>query len=164
MQQSAAQGRREEPASKATVMVSGPRGSEAATTSSASGLGTSRLNQEASANIRQIIMTLTLLLSNSGQSDELLAYDCRNIRGSVKAYALTPQEGCWSEQPGHPVPESRDGRILWIRDGARFPIVRCKMTETAMRADCDATGRIGVWRVTPSEKQVPMSPMSCLEI
>jgi hypothetical protein len=38
------------------------------------------------------------------------------------------------------------------------------MTETAIRADCDATGRAGVWRVAASEKQVPMSPMSCLEI
>jgi hypothetical protein len=51
-----------------------------------------------------------------------------------------------------------------MRDGARFPIVPCNMTETAMRADCDATGGTGQWRVTAFEKHVPMSPMNCLEI
>ena len=51
-----------------------------------------------------------------------------------------------------------------MKDGACIPIVHCKMTETAIMADCYATDRAGVWRVAASEKQVPMSPMSCLEI
>jgi hypothetical protein len=38
-----------------------------------------------------------------------------------------------------------------MRDGARFPIVHCKMTETAMRADFDATGGMGAWKVTAFE-------------
>jgi hypothetical protein len=126
--------------------------------------GASRLSREAAANIRQIIVTLTLLLANAGQSDGLLAYDCRNVRGAVRSYALTPLEGCWMEQAQHPAPEPQNGRILWMRDGARFPVICCKMTETTMRADCDVTGRVGPWKVTTSEKQVPIGPMSCLEM
>jgi hypothetical protein len=49
-----------------------------------SAAGASRLSREAAANIRQIIVTLTLLLANAGQSDGLLAYDCRNIKGAVR--------------------------------------------------------------------------------
>jgi hypothetical protein len=79
--------------------ASGPRGQGATASGDPGGPGTSRLSREASANIRQIIMTLTLLLSNAEQTDGLLAYGCKNIRGTVKPYALTPQEGCWSEQP-----------------------------------------------------------------
>jgi hypothetical protein len=51
-----------------------------------------------------------------------------------------------------------------MRDGACFPVIRCKMTETTMRADCNAAGRAGPWKVIVSEKQVPIGPMSCLEI
>jgi hypothetical protein len=105
-----------------------------------SAAGASRLSREAAASISQIIVTLTLLLANAGQSDGFLAYDCNNVRSVVKSYALTPRKGCWMKQPQHPTPEPRDGRILWMRDGARFPVVRCKMTETMMRADCDAKG------------------------
>jgi hypothetical protein len=51
-----------------------------------------------------------------------------------------------------------------MRDGARLTIVHCKMTETAVRADCDVKGRMGVWKVIASEKQVPISPMNWLKM
>jgi len=47
-----------------------PSGCNRVQHSSASGSRTSRHSREASTNIRQIIMTLTLLLANSGQSED----------------------------------------------------------------------------------------------
>jgi hypothetical protein len=82
----------------------------------------------------------------------------------VIGYELTPQEGCWVKQPAYTTPVPRDGRIVWMRDGARFPVIRCKMTETAMQAGCDSGGRIGPWGMITMEKLVPISPRSCLEI
>ncbi len=90
--------------------------------------------------------------------------DCRNVRGAVEPYALTPQEECWWELPQFPMPEPRSGRILWMRDAAQFPVARSKMTKTVMRADCRIAGETGPWRVIAFEKQVPIGPVSCLEI
>jgi hypothetical protein len=70
--------------------------------------GASRLSREVATSISQIIVTLTLLLANAGQTDGFLAYDCNNMGGVVKGYALTPREGCWMKQPLHPTPEPRD--------------------------------------------------------
>jgi hypothetical protein len=51
-----------------------------------------------------------------------------------------------------------------MRDGVRFPVVRCKMTETVMQADCDSGGRVGPWRMIAMEKLVLVSPRGCIEI
>jgi hypothetical protein len=51
-----------------------------------------------------------------------------------------------------------------MRDGARFPVIRCKMTETTMQAGCDSGGRVKPWRIIAMEKLVPISPRSCMEI
>jgi hypothetical protein len=152
------------PATSAPTAPSGSGVRVHMTNRSPGAAGVSRLSREAAASISQIIVTLTLLLANAGQSDGFLAYDCNNVRSVVKSYPLTPREGCWMKHPQHPTPEPRDGRILWMRDGARFPVIRCKMTETTMRADCDAVGRVRPWRVVASEKQIPIGPMSCMEI
>jgi hypothetical protein len=58
--------------------------------------------------------------------------------------------------------EQKDGRILWMRDKAQFPIVHCKMTETVMRASCDPGGGIGPWEVIEVEKLAPITPRDCL--
>jgi hypothetical protein len=68
------------------------------------------------------------------------------------------------KQPAYATPAPRDGRIVWMRDGVRFPVIRCKMTETVMQADCDSRGRVGPWRMITMEKLVPVSPRVCMEI
>jgi hypothetical protein len=55
-------------------------------------MGTSRLSREARINIQQIILTLTMLLSNARHAEEFQAYNCRDIKGAVKAYTLAPHE------------------------------------------------------------------------
>ncbi len=56
-------------------------------------------------------------------------------------YELAPREGCWVKQPVYTTPEPRDRRIVSMRDGVRFPVTHCKMTETMMQADCDPGAR-----------------------
>ena len=51
-----------------------------------------------------------------------------------------------------------------MRDGVRFPVIHCRMTETVMQADCDARGKVEPWKVIALEKQVPIGPMSCMEM
>jgi hypothetical protein len=75
-------------------------------------MGTSRLNREARVNICQIIMTLTMLLSDPRHVDGFQAYNCKWVRGTVKAYSLTPLDGCWTEQIRHPPPRHQMGRIF----------------------------------------------------
>jgi hypothetical protein len=122
------------------------------------------LSREAAASISQVIMKLTLLLANAGPTTGFLAYSCKDLRSPVIGYELTPQEGCWMKQPAYMTPMPRDGRVVWMRDGVRFPVIRCKMTETVMQADCDPGGRIGPWRMVVMEKLVPISPWGCMEI
>ncbi len=122
------------------------------------------LSREAAASISQVIVTLTLLLANAGPTTGFLAYSCEDLRSPVIGYKLTPQEGCWMKQPAYATPVPRDGRIVWMRDGVRFPVIRCKMTETVMQADCDSGGGVGPWRMITMEKLVPVSPRGCMEI
>jgi hypothetical protein len=126
--------------------------------------GASRLRREAAASISQIIVTLTLLLASAGPTSGFLAYSCGSMRSMVTSYALTPREGCWMRPSLHPTPERRDGRILWMRDGVRFPVIHCRMTETVMQADCDARGKVEPWKVIALEKQVSIGLMSCMEM
>jgi hypothetical protein len=126
--------------------------------------GGSRLSREAAASISQIIVTLTLLLASAGPTNSFLGYSCGNLRNTVAGYALAPGEGCWVKSPLHAVPESRDGRIVWMRDGVRFPAVYCKMTETTMQADCDHGGTAKPWRMIALEKLIPIGPRSCMEV
>jgi hypothetical protein len=119
--------------------------------------------REAAASISQIIVTLTLLLASAGPANGFLAYSCSNLRNAVASYALAPGEACWVKPPLYATPEPRDGRILWMRDGVRFPVIHCRMTETVMQAGCDSGGRAKPWRVVTLEKQVPIGPMSCME-
>ncbi len=86
-------------------------------------------------------MTLTLLLANAGAADGFMAYSCKNVRSPVVGYDLTPQAGCWMRSSSHGSLEPKDGRILWMRDKAQFPVVHCKMTETVMQANCDSGPR-----------------------
>jgi hypothetical protein len=58
----------------------------------------------------------------------------------------------------------RDGRIMWMRDGAQFPVIHCKMTETVMQADCGARGELEPWSMIAIEKLVPISHRDCLNI
>jgi hypothetical protein len=109
-------------------------------------------------------VTLTLLLANAGPTIGFLAYSCEDLRSPVIGYELTLQEGCWMKQPAYATPVPRDGRIVWMPDGVRFPVIRCKMTETVMQADCDSGGRVGPWRMIAMEKLVPVSPRGCMEI
>ena len=51
-------------------------------------MGTSRLSREARINIQQIIVILTMLLSDAGHADRFQAYNCRDIKGAVKAHLL----------------------------------------------------------------------------
>jgi hypothetical protein len=60
--------------------------------------------------------------------------------------------------------KTRDGRIVWMRDGAQFPVIHCKMTETVMQADCGTKGELGPWRMIGIERLVPISPRDCLSI
>jgi hypothetical protein len=60
--------------------------------------------------------------------------------------------------------EPKDGRILWMRDKAQFPVVHCKMTETVMQANCGSGGGIGPWKMSEIEKLIPISPRDCLNI
>jgi hypothetical protein len=99
------------------------------------------LSREAAASISQVIVTLTLLLANAGPTTGFLAYSCDNMRSPVAGYELAPREGCWMKQPAYTTPEPKDGRIVWMRDGVRFPVTHCKMTETIMQADCDSRGQ-----------------------
>jgi hypothetical protein len=94
------------------------------------------LSREAAASISQVIVTLTLLLANAGSTDGFMAYSCDNMKGPMVGYELTPKAGCWMRPPVHVSPKPRDGRILWMRDKAQFPVVHCKMTETVMQANC----------------------------
>jgi hypothetical protein len=123
-----------------------------------------RLSREAAASISQVIVTLTLLLANAGPTTGFLAYSCEDMRSPVTGYELAPQEGCWVKQPAYTTPEPKDGRIVWMRDGVRFPVICCKMTETVMQADCDSGGRVKPWRMIAMEKLVPIGPRSCMEI
>ncbi len=123
-----------------------------------------RLSREAAASISQVIVTLTLLLANARPTTGFMAYSCEDLRSPVIGYELAPQEGCWMKQPTYATPIPRDRRIVWMRDGVRFPVVRCKMTETVMQADCDSGGRVGPWRMITMEKLVPVSPRGCMEI
>ncbi len=43
---------------------------------------------------------------------------------------------------------SREGRILWMRDGVQFPALQCKLTEMALRADCEKTVRAKALQVS----------------
>jgi hypothetical protein len=126
--------------------------------------GASRLSREAAASISQIIVTLTLLLASAGPTNGFLAYSCDNLRNAVASYALAPREGCWVKPSLYSTPEPRDGRILWMRDGVRFPVIHCKMSKTVMQADCDSGGRTKPWKVVASEKQVPIGLRSCSEV
>jgi hypothetical protein len=126
--------------------------------------GGSRLNREAAASISQIIVTLTLLLASAGPANGFLAYSCDNLRNTVAGYALTPREGCWMEQFTYTMPEPRDGRIVWMRDEVRFPVIHCKMTETIMQADCNSRGKVKPWRIVALEKLVPVGPRNCMEV
>ncbi len=125
--------------------------------------GASRFSREAAASISQIIVTLTLLLASAGPTNGFLSY-CGDLRNAVASYPLAPREGCWVKPPLYSTPEPRDGRILWMRDRVRFPVIHCRMTQTVMQADCDSGGRTKPWKVVASEKQVPIGPMSCLEV
>jgi hypothetical protein len=124
----------------------------------------SRLSREAAASISQIIVTLTLLLASAGPTNGFLAYSCDNLRSTVAGYALAPREECWMEQLAYATPKPRDGRIVSMRDGVRFPAVHCKMTETIMQADCDSWGKVKPWRVVALEKLVPVGPRNCMEV
>ncbi len=101
------------------------------------------LSREAAASISQVIVTLTLLLANAGPTDGFMAYSCEDMRSPMVGYELTPQAGCWMKQPTHANLKPRDGRIVWMRDGAQFPVIHCKMTETVMQADCGTRGELG---------------------
>jgi hypothetical protein len=116
------------------------------------------LSREAAACISQVIVALTLLLANAGSADGFMAYSCENMRSPVVGYDLTPQAGCWMKTPSHGSLEQKDGRILWVRDKAQFPVVHCKMTETVMQASCDSGGDIGPWEVIKIEKLAPIAP------
>jgi hypothetical protein len=101
------------------------------------------LSREAAASIRQVIVTLTLLLANAGPTDGFMAYSCENMKGPVVGYELTPQAGCWMRPSVHGGPKPKEGRILWMRDKAQFPVVHCKMTETVMQANCGSKDDLG---------------------
>ncbi len=105
------------------------------------------LSREAAACISQVIVALTLLLANAGSADGFMANSCENVRSPVVAYDLTPQAGCWMRSSLHGSLEQKEGRILWMRDKAQFPVIHCKMTETVMQASCDPGGGIGSWKV-----------------
>jgi hypothetical protein len=122
------------------------------------------LSREAAASNSQVIVMLTLLLANAGSTTGFRAYSCEDLRSPVIGYEITPQAGCWMKQPTHATPIPRDGRIAWMRDGVRFPVVHCKITETVMQSDCDSRGRSGPWRMIAMEKLVPVSPRGCMEI
>ncbi len=109
------------------------------------------LNREAAASISQVIVTLTLLLANAGPTTGFLTYSCGDLRSPVIGYELTPQEGCWMKQPAYATPVPRDGRIVWMREWVRFPVICCKMTETVMQADCDSGGGVRPWRIVTME-------------
>ncbi len=109
-------------------------------------------------------MTLTLLLANARPTDGFMAYSCENMKSPMVGYELAPQAGCWMKQPAHVGPKPRDGRIVWMRDGAQYSVVHCKMTETVMQADCGSRGELGPWRMIAIEKLIPISPRDCLNI
>ncbi len=122
------------------------------------------LSREAAASISQVIVTQTLLLANAGSTDGFMAYSCENMKSPVVGYELTPQAGCWMRPPVHGGPKSKDGRILWMRDKAQFPVIHCKMTETVMQASCGPKGDLGPWKMIAIEKLIPISPRDCLNI
>jgi hypothetical protein len=122
------------------------------------------LSREAAASISQVIVTLTLLLTNAGATNGFMAYSCEDMRGPVVGYELTPQAGCWMKQPTHTTLKPRDGRVVWMQDKVQFPIVNCKMTESVMQADCDSRGGPGPWKMITIEKLIPISPRGCMEI
>jgi hypothetical protein len=122
------------------------------------------LSREAAASISQVIVTLMLLLANAGSTDGFMAYSCENMKGPVVGYALTPQAGCWVRPPVHGGPKPKDGRILWMRDKAQFPVVHCKMTETVMQANCGSKDDLEPWKMIAIEKLIPISPRDCLNI
>jgi hypothetical protein len=51
-----------------------------------------------------------------------------------------------------------------MRDGVRFPVTRCKMTEMIIQADCDSGGKVKPWRIVAMEKLIPIAPSSCMEV
>jgi hypothetical protein len=109
-------------------------------------------------------VTLTLLRANAGPTDGFMSYSCEDMRSPMVGYELTPQAGCWMKQPAHENLKPRDGRIVWMRDEAQFPVVHCKMTETVMQADCGLKGELKPWRMITIEKLVLISPRDCLNI
>jgi hypothetical protein len=109
-------------------------------------------------------VTLTLLLVNAGSADGFMAYSCENMKSPVVGYELTPQAGCRMRSSVHWGLEPKDGRILWMRDKAQFPIIHCKMTETVMQANCGSRDDVGPWKVIAIEKLIPISPRDCLNI
>ncbi len=109
-------------------------------------------------------MTLTLLLANAGPTDGFMAYSCEDMRSPMMGYELTPQAGCWMKQLTHANLKTRDGRIVWMRDGAQFPVIHCKMTKTVIQADCGIRGELGPWRMIAIKRLVPISPRYCLNI
>jgi hypothetical protein len=50
-----------------------------------------------------------------------------------------------------------------MRDEVQFPVIHCKLTETALRADCKEGGGLGVWQMVVLEKLVPIGPRDCME-
>ncbi len=121
-------------------------------------------SREAAASISQVIVTLTLLLANAGSADGFMAYSCENMKSPVVGYELTPQAGCWMRPPMNEGLRPKDGRILWMRDKAQFPIIHCKMRETVMQANCGSRNNVGPWKITAVEKMIPISPRDCLNI
>ncbi len=122
------------------------------------------LSREAAACISQVIVALTLLLANAGAADGFMAYSCENVRSPVVGYDLTPQADCWMRSSSRGSLDHKDGRILWMRDQAQFPVIHCKMTETVMQASCDPGGGIGPWRMIEIERLAPITPRDCLSI
>jgi hypothetical protein len=86
------------------------------------------------------------------------------MKGRMVGYELAPQAGCWMKQSAHAGPKPREGRIVWMRDGAQFSVVHCKMTETVMQADCGSRGDLGPWRMIAIERLIPISPRDCLNM
>ena len=120
------------------------------------------LSREAAACISQVIVALTLLLANAGSADGFMAYSCEDMRSPVVSYDLTPQAGCWMRPLSRGSLEQKDGRILWMRDKAQFPVIHCKMVETVMRAGCGPGSDTGPWEMIEIEKLVPITPRDCL--
>ena len=60
-------------------------------------------------------------------ADGFMAYSCEDMKGPVVGYELTPQAGCWMRPSVHGGPKPKEGRILWMRDKAQFPIKKDRL-------------------------------------